>query len=176
MRYLICFLQQLYYDYFHLTDEDTESLREVRWLALDHRIQLGIDTGFGYLVHRCLVYSYKLTSVGEKGGWRFVTICQSRQWSASNSEVTYRNQSQPSRRHRPAFITPLRDLIKALNDQIKDTFMYWLSDSSRIYWALARCQAPKLMPKGDVDPALGEPAHLTPIKVRDHCVTKACGR
>lgn len=111
----------------------------------------------------------------EKRGWRFVIIGQSRQWSASYSEVTYRNQSQPSKRHHPAFITPLRDLRKALNDQIKYIFIYWFTDSSRIYWALTRCQAPKLMPKGDMDSALGELARLTHIEVRDHSVTRACG-
>lgn len=109
---------------------------------------------------------------GGKERERSLVLCPPEQQSAIvNCGLTYRNRRVSllgNIKRVAAFITPLRDLIQVLNDQINYKFIYWFTDPSRIYWALARYQTLKQMPKWDMNSAFGELALLTHIKVTDH--------
>lgn len=58
-------------------------------------------------------------------------------------------------------ILPPVVLLLLYNNTINYVFIYWFIDSSRIYWALALCDAPKKMPHWNMNSALGELAVLT---------------
>ena len=155
------------------------SFQGIKWLAYGHWIQLEIKLGVGSLVHRCSFCNHKPTHVGKTGRERLIAIRSfanpgNSQWVNSELAETEDSAFWKTLKELAAFIIPLRDLTKALNNQINYTFMYLFTDL-RIHWALTRYQMPKQMPKWDMNSALGKPAFLTHIKVRGRSVTRAWG-